>query len=93
MMMSDADREAYDNHFMSMWKRTSEMKTKWMDGHDKGVKEGIREGRKEGRIEGRAEGERKKSLEIARKMKAMGIDLPTITSATGLTEEELSQLQ
>ena len=38
------------------------------------------------------EGERKKSLEIALKLKAAGVDEAVIVATTGLTKEEISRL-
>lgn len=49
--------------------------------------------RKEGREEGRAEGERAKQREIAEKMIAMGMDIPTVSEATGLSEDEVRGLK
>lgn len=44
------------------------------------------------KMEGREEGERKKQIEIARKLKEMGLDIPAIRKATGLTAEEIQEL-
>jgi predicted transposase/invertase (TIGR01784 family) len=51
-------------------------------------KEAIAEGRAEGLAEGRAEGR----AEIARNLKAAGIDYAIISSATGLALEDVEQL-
>jgi predicted transposase YdaD len=54
----------------------------------------VLEGRKEGLAEGMKEGERKKALQIARKLlKTGGLDLPGIAAMTELREEELIALQ
>ncbi len=47
---------------------------------------------REGKEEGLKEGERKKSLEIAIKLKAAGVDEAVIVATTGLTMEEISRL-
>ena len=47
----------------------------------------------EGEEKGRAEGELSKGLEVARNLLAMGISWSQIMQATGLTEEQLKQLQ
>ena len=39
--------------------------------------------------EGREEGREERSLEIAKNMKALGIDIDTIIKATGLSKEEV----
>lgn len=59
---------------------------------EEGRAEGRAEGREEGRAEGRAEGERIKQLEIARNLKALGLDTATICQTTGLTPEETENL-
>lgn len=80
MMMSDADREAFDNYFMYNWKRTSEVKTSWMEGHAEGVEEGLKKGLQ------------KSKQEIVLRMKDMGIDTSVIATATGLSIEEIEAL-
>ncbi|RKJ30319.1 hypothetical protein D7X25_37245 [bacterium 1XD42-8] len=50
------------------------------------------EGREEGRVEGQAEGERKRSIDIAKKLLAMGFDLDAISKGTGLTIEQIQGL-
>ena len=50
-------------------------------------------GMEKGRAEGRAEGELSKGLEVARNLLAMGMSWSQIIQATGLTEEQLKQLQ
>ncbi|MEK4326953.1 Rpn family recombination-promoting nuclease/putative transposase [Paenibacillus sp. FSL R7-0312] len=57
-----------------------------------GFAKGIAEGREVGRTEGRAEGELEAKLEIAKNLLAMGMDLPSVMKATGLTEEELKSI-
>ena len=56
-------------------------------------KRGMEKGMAKGRAEGRAEGELSKSLEVARKLLAMGMSWTQIIQATGLTEDQLKQLQ
>lgn len=46
----------------------------------------------EGLAEGRAEGSMDKALEIAGKMKALGVDLSIILQASGLTEDQVAAL-
>ena len=56
-------------------------------------KRGMEKGIAKGRAEGRAEGELSKGLEVARKLLAMGMSWTQIIQATGLTEDQLKQLQ
>ena len=59
------------------------------EGKEIGMKEGIEKGMEKGREEGRAEGMSLRSLEIARKMLAKGMDEASIMDMTGLTVEEI----
>ena len=54
--------------------------------------EGKAEGMAKGRAEGRAEGERKKALEIAKLMLANGMTAKDISTMTGLTEDDIANL-
>ena len=51
------------------------------------------EGRKEGLEEGLKEGEKRKSMEIARKLLASGLPEEFIAGSTGLTLEEIRELK
>ena len=53
---------------------------------------GIDEGEAKGFAKGEARGSHHKSLEIARKMLAKGMDENTIMEITGLTQEEIRKL-
>ena len=52
-----------------------------------------REGKEEGLAEGMEKGMEKRSLEIARKMLANGMDAATVMEITGLSESQLQQLK
>ena len=62
-------------------------------GRAEGLAKGRAKGRAEGLAEGRAEGELSKGLEVARNLLAMGMSWSQIMQATGLTENQLKQLQ
>ena len=62
------------------------------EGKEEGLREGKEEGLREGKEEGLREGERKKALDIARKLKAAGVDDAVILATTGLNEDELNSL-
>lgn len=78
--MSQEDRNAY-NAFWENKRYESSM----LDG---ALSEGITQGKQEGKQEGRREA----ILEVAKNMLSLGMTLEQITSATGLTQEELKQL-
>ena len=63
------------------------------EGLEKGRAEGIAEGLEKGRTEGIVEGEKMKSIAIAKKMIAMGLDDDTVMQATGLTASDLTELR
>ena len=60
---------------------------------DTAKREGIAEGMETGLEKGRAEGMNLRSLEIARKMLAKGMDEASIMDMTGLTAEEIKLLK
>ena len=53
----------------------------------------MEKGRAEGIAEGIEEGMSERSLEIARKMLANGMDAATVMEITGLSESQLQQLK
>ena len=59
----------------------------------RGMEKGMAKGRAEGLAEGRAEGELSKGLTVARNLLAMGMSWTQIIQATGLTEDQLKQIQ
>ena len=62
------------------------------EGREEGRAEGREEGRVEGRAEGRAEGREAERKDNARKMKALGIPLDTISKITGLPVKDIEEL-
>ena len=58
-----------------------------------GKEEGLAEGMGKGLAEGMEKGMNKRSLEIARKMLANGMDAATVMEITGLSESQLQQLK
>ena len=67
------------------WDYYSTMKTANRKGHAEGLAEGMAKGRAEGRAEGH--------MDVARKLKTMGFSDEDIAHATGLTLDEVKQLQ
>ena len=59
----------------------------------RGMEKGRAEGLAEGLAKGRAEGELSNGLKVARNLLAMGMSWTQIMQATGLTEDQLKQLQ
>ena len=59
----------------------------------RGMAKGRAEGMAEGMAKGIAKGELSKGLEVARNLLAMGMSWTQIIQATGLTEDQLKQLQ
>ena len=57
-----------------------------------GMAEGRAEGKAEGLAEGRAEGMALAHVEIAKNMLAMGLDVDTISKATGLSVDQINSL-
>ena len=78
---TDAELRAYDK----FWDSVSVERTLIDDSYQKG--------REEGRVEGMEKGMNQRSLEIARKMLAKGMDEDTIMDLAGLTAEEIKLLK
>ena len=57
-----------------------------------GRQAGLAEGEAKGRKAGLAEGRQEASIEFAKKLLANGVDLPTVVSYTGLSEEQVKAL-
>ena len=84
MTMTDAERKAYDAHMDDIMVQNDVLDTAKMEGRA--------EGRIEGRAEGRVEGRTEEKIEMAKKMKAMGMAIETISQISGLTAEQIEQL-
>ena len=98
---TDAELRAYDKFWDSVSVERTLMDDRYQKGIEKGKEEGIAEGMemgmKQGMEKGRAEGMEKgmsqRSLEIARKMLAKGLDEASVMDMTGLTAEEIKLLK
>lgn len=92
MSMSQRERAAYDEHLDAVMVQNDVLDTYKMEGlaegHAKGLAEGHAKGLAEGREKGLAEGRR----DVALTMKTMGMDDETIAKATGLTVEEVRNI-
>ena len=86
---TDAELRAYDK----FWDSVSVERTLLDDRYQKGMEEGMEKGRAEGMEKGIEEGMNLRSLEIARKMLAKGMDEASIMDMTGLTSEEIKLLK
>lgn len=74
--LSESEQRAYDAEMKREWDRAAELETAMHRGEKKG----------------RAEGEANKSKEIARNLKALGLDTEVIAQTTGLSLEEITNL-
>ena len=63
------------------------------EGKEEGLAEGMEKGLAEGMKKGMEKGMNKRSLEIARKMLANGMDAATVMEISGLSESQLQQLK
>ena len=90
--MTKVEKEAYYRHLDNIVILRDNINTERAEGRAEGIAEGRAEGRAEGIAEGIAEGEKLKQMEIARNMKKIGIDLGTISTVTGLSEEDIRKI-
>lgn len=85
--LTPEERELYDEDIKVM--RDLYATQKWEEEQKRmEIEKGRAEGREQGRAEGRAEGK----LEIAKNLLAMGIPMDKVVQASGLTEEQISDL-
>lgn len=85
---TEAELRAYDK----FWDSVSVERTLLDDRFQKGVKQGKEEGMAEGMKQGKELGMNQKSLEIAKKMLANGMDVATIMEMTGVTADQMKLL-
>ena len=83
--LSSEEREKYDESIKAVDDYYSGLYGAYIEGEKEGFAKGLAEARAEGRAEFRAK--------VARNMLAMGMSWPQIKQATGLTEDQLKQLQ
>ena len=98
--LSQKEQEKYDESLKAADDYYGVLMSYYMNGIDegeakgfaKGEARGIAKGEARGIAKGEARGSHHKSLEIARKMLAKGMDENTIMEITGLTQEEIRKL-
>ena len=94
--MSEAERNAYEEHLENLRYQKSVITTGIIEGRMKGLEEGVAIGRAEGlaagKAEGLAEGEHTKAMAIAVKALQMGMSIKDIVALTGLNEEDIKRL-
>ena len=62
------------------------------EGFDDGKAEGLEQGRSEGIAEGEASGRAAEKLEMAKALKAKGVDIDIIAETSGLSKEDIEKL-
>ena len=82
--LSQEEQEKYDESLKAADDYYGVLMSYYMNGIDEGVAKGF--------AKGEARGSHHKSLEIAKKMMAKGMDENTIMEITGLTQEEIRKL-
>ena len=86
---TDAELRAYDK----FWDSVSVERTLMDDRYQKGMEKGMEKGIETGFEKGMEKGMSQRSLEIAKKMLAKGMDEASIMDMTGLTAEEIKLLK
>ena len=90
---SDAELRAYDKFWDSVSVERTLLDDRFQKGMEEGMEKGRAEGMEKGRAEGIEEGMSQRSLEIARKMLAKGMDEASIMDMTGLTAEDIKLMK
>ena len=92
LKMEDKERIEYNQYQTSLHDQASAYESTYVIGKIEGKKEGKIEGEKVGIKKGKIEGEKNKAYEIAMKSLQQGLDLETIKIITGLTDDEIVNL-
>ena len=90
---SDAELRAYDKFWDSVSVERTLIDDSYQKGKEEGMEKGIAEGMEMGMKQGMEKGMNLRSLEIARKMLAKGMDDASVMDMTGLTVEEIKLLK
>ena len=90
---SDAELRAYDKFWDSVSVERTLIDDSYQKGKEEGMEKGIAEGMGKGMKQGMEKGMNLRSLEIARKMLAKGMDDASVMDMTGLTAEEIKLLK
>ncbi len=90
--LTEIQRLAYERAVDAYRVEQDAWKTAIKEGRDAGLEEGFEEGRKEGFEIGREEGREEGIIEMARKLKALGVAIKDIISASGLSEAVVTSL-
>ena len=90
--MTPDERVRYEAYIKATRVKSNEISSAKWEGLTEGMKKGEAKGLKKGRAEGRAEGEKRKAAEIAKAMKAEGIDPTTIAKITKLSASEIARI-
>ena len=90
---SDAELRAYDKFWDSVSVERTLIDDSYQKGKEEGMEKGIAEGMEKGMKQGMEKGMNLRSLEIARRMLAKGMDDASVMDMTGLTAEEIKLLK
>ena len=90
--LSDEDRVAYFKHLDNMRSLVSVVESAYTDGEFDGLRRGLAKGRAEGLVEGRAEGRDEQNRLNAINFFKLGVDIETISKATGISVKELQDI-
>ena len=82
----------YEHDMMTERDYTNILNTCRSEALAEGKAEGLAEGEAKGEAEGLAEGEAKGKMEVARAMKAKGLEMSLISELTGLAEDEIQKV-
>ena len=90
---TDAELRAYDKFWDSVSVERTLIDDSYQKGKEEGMEKGIAEGMEKGMKQGMEKGMNLRSLEIARRMLAKGMDDASVMDMTGLTAEEIKLLK
>ena len=86
----DMEQHGYERGMEEGLKKGTEQGIK--QGMEQGMEQGMKQGMKQGMEQGKLEGEKAANLRNAKNLKTLGVDINTISQATGLSVEEIEEL-
>ena len=89
MRLSKEEREIYENHLKWFRDEASALEKKGEESFKEGLEQGFQEGLEKGIEKGRVE----EKLTMAKALLQRGVEVPIVAEASGLSPEELQQLQ
>jgi predicted transposase/invertase (TIGR01784 family) len=92
LKLSDTEKQEYKRYVEDLSFQKSMLVSNYRDGEIDGMRKGEIKGKIEGIAEGIEKGEKAKAIDVAKKLKSLGVATEIIKQSTGLSESELEKV-